>query len=58
MDQMGIDAMLAEAQSLFEQSYGEPRLRPHTILKQMVESGWLGKKTSKGFFNYEENNIK
>jgi 3-hydroxybutyryl-CoA dehydrogenase len=58
MDQMGIDATLDEAQSLFEQSYGEPRFRPHPILKQMVESGWLGKKTNKGFFNYEETNNK
>ena len=58
MDQIGLDAALAETQSLFEQSYGEPRLRPHPILKQMVESGWLGKKTNKGFFNYEETNGK
>jgi 3-hydroxybutyryl-CoA dehydrogenase len=58
MDQMGIDTTLDGMQSLFEQSYGEPRLRPHPILKQMVESGWLGKKTSKGFFNYEETNGK
>jgi 3-hydroxybutyryl-CoA dehydrogenase len=58
MDQMGIDVTLAEAQSLFEQLYGEPRLRPHPILKQMVESGWLGKKTNKGFFSYEETNGK
>ncbi len=58
MDQMGIDATLAEAQSLFEQSYYEPRLRPHPILKQMVETGWLGKKTNKGFFSYEETNNK
>ncbi len=58
MDQIGIDTAFAEAQSLFEQSNGEPRLRPHPILKQMVESGWLGKKTNKGFFNYEETNAK
>jgi 3-hydroxybutyryl-CoA dehydrogenase len=58
MDHTGIDEMLAETQSLYEQSFGEPRLRPHPILKQMVESGWLGKKTGKGFFSYEENNIK
>ena len=58
MDQMGIDVTLAEAQSLFEQLYGEPRLRPHPILNQMVESGWLGKKTNKGFFSYEETNGK
>jgi 3-hydroxybutyryl-CoA dehydrogenase len=58
MDQTGIDTTLDEMQSLYEQSYGEPRLRPHPILKQMVESGWLGKKTKKGFFNYEETNDK
>jgi 3-hydroxybutyryl-CoA dehydrogenase len=58
MDQMGIDAVLAETQSLFEQSYGEPRLRPHPILRQMVESGYLGKKSSKGFFSYEDTNDK
>jgi 3-hydroxybutyryl-CoA dehydrogenase len=58
MDQMGVDVTLSEAQSLYEQSYGEPRLRPHPILKQMVESGWLGKKTSRGFFSYEETNGK
>jgi 3-hydroxybutyryl-CoA dehydrogenase len=58
MDQMGIDVTLSEAQSLYEQSYGEPRLRPHSILRQMVESGWLGKKTSRGFFSYEETNGK
>ena len=58
MDQVGIDSTLAETQSLYEQSYGEPRLRPHPILKQMVESGWLGKKTGKGFFSYEETNGK
>ena len=58
MDQIGVDVTLSEAQSLYEQSYGEPRLRPHPILKQMVESGWLGKKTSRGFFSYEETNGK
>jgi 3-hydroxybutyryl-CoA dehydrogenase len=54
LDQMGIDSALAQTESLYDQSYGEPRLRPHLILKQMVESGLLGKKSAKGFFNYEE----
>jgi 3-hydroxybutyryl-CoA dehydrogenase len=54
IDQMGIDSALAEMQSLYERSYGEPRLRPHPILKQMAESGLLGKKSGKGFFNYED----
>ncbi len=54
LDQIGIDTALAETESLYNQSYGEQRLRPHPILKQMVESGLLGKKSSKGFYNYEE----
>ena len=54
LDQIGIDSVLVETESLYDQSYGEPRLRPHPILKQMVESGLLGKKSAKGFFNYEE----
>jgi 3-hydroxybutyryl-CoA dehydrogenase len=54
LDHMGIDSAHAESQSLFEQSNGESRLRPHPILKHMVESGLLGKKSNKGFFSYEE----
>ncbi len=54
MDETGIDTILAEIESLYNQSYGEPRLRPHPILKQMIESGLLGKKSARGFYNYEE----
>jgi 3-hydroxybutyryl-CoA dehydrogenase len=53
MDENGIDTSLAVTQSLYDQSNSEPRLRPNQILKQMVESGLLGKKTGKGFFSYE-----
>jgi 3-hydroxybutyryl-CoA dehydrogenase len=54
LDQMGIDSAIAVAQSMYDQSYGEPRLRPHPVLKQMMESGLLGKKSGKGFYEYEE----
>lgn len=54
LDQMGVDTFLATAESMYNRSYGEPRFRPHPILKQMVESGLLGKKSSKGFFSYGE----
>jgi 3-hydroxybutyryl-CoA dehydrogenase len=56
MDETGIDTSLAVTQSLYDQSNGESRLRPNQILKQMVESGLLGKKSGKGFFIYEEEN--
>lgn len=54
LDQIGIDSALAEMQSLYAQSNGEPRLRPHSILQKMVESGLCGKKSNKGFYSYEE----
>jgi 3-hydroxybutyryl-CoA dehydrogenase len=54
MDQMGIDTSLAVAQSLYDQSYHESRFRPHPMLRYMVESGLLGKKSGKGFFDYQE----
>jgi 3-hydroxybutyryl-CoA dehydrogenase len=54
LDQIGIDTALAETELLYNQSYGEPRLRPNPILRQMVESGLLGKKSMKGFYSYEE----
>jgi 3-hydroxybutyryl-CoA dehydrogenase len=58
LDQMGIDSALADMNSLYEQSYGEPRLRPHPILNKMVGSGLLGKKSGSGFFSYEDLNGK
>jgi 3-hydroxybutyryl-CoA dehydrogenase len=54
MDQAGLDTVLAQAQSLYDQSFGETRFRPHPNLKQMIDSGILGKKTGKGFYRYEE----
>lgn len=53
MDQTGIDTALITAQSLYDQSFGEARFRPHPILKQMAESGLVGIKSGKGFYNYE-----
>jgi 3-hydroxybutyryl-CoA dehydrogenase len=54
MDHIGIDVALGISLSLYEQSYNESRFRPHPMLKYMVEAGLLGKKSKKGFFEYEE----
>jgi 3-hydroxybutyryl-CoA dehydrogenase len=58
LDKIGIDSVLAEMNLLYEQSYGEARLRPHPILNKMADSGLLGKKSGKGFFSYDETNGK
>lgn len=52
MDLIGLDINLSVTQSVYDQYFGEPRYRPHPIQKRMVESGMLGKKTGRGFYNY------
>ena len=52
MDLIGIDTNLAAMQSLYEQTYGEPRYRPHPIQVQMVQQKALGQKTGRGFYTY------
>jgi 3-hydroxybutyryl-CoA dehydrogenase len=52
MDLIGIDINFAVARSFFEQSFGEPRWRPHPIQERMVSSGRLGRKTGRGFYDY------
>jgi 3-hydroxybutyryl-CoA dehydrogenase len=54
MDLIGIDINLSVTQSMYEQYFGEPRYRPHQIQKRMVESGLLGKKTKRGFYDYPD----
>ena len=52
MDLIGIDINFAVARSFFEQSFGEPRWRPHPIHARMVAAGRLGRKTKRGFYAY------
>lgn len=52
MDLIGIDVNLAVTQSIYEQTFGEPRYRPHIIQKNMVGAGLLGRKSGRGFYSY------
>jgi 3-hydroxybutyryl-CoA dehydrogenase len=52
MDLIGIDVNLAATQSVFEQTFGEPRYRPHPIQRRKVLQGRLGRKTGAGFYTY------
>jgi 3-hydroxybutyryl-CoA dehydrogenase len=53
MDLIGVDVNFAVARSFYEQSFGEPRWRPHPIQSRMVAAGRLGRKTGRGFYGYE-----
>ena len=51
-DLIGLDTVLHSLSVLYE-SYNDPKYRPCPLLRKMVDAGLLGKKSGKGFFNYE-----
>ena len=50
-DMIGLDVQLAVMNVLFE-GFKDPKYRPAPLLVEMVEAGYLGRKTGRGFFNY------
>lgn len=50
-DMVGIDVVLFTLESLYE-GFNDSKYRPCPLLKRMVESGNLGRKSGKGFYKY------
>ncbi len=50
-DFIGLDTCLAILRVL-QQGFGDPRYRPSPLLVKMVDAGWLGKKSGRGFYEY------
>jgi len=51
-DLIGLDTCLAIMQTLYD-GFNDSKYRPCPLLRKYVEAGWLGRKTGRGFYEYE-----
>lgn len=54
MDFIGHDVNYKVTETVFEEFFYDPRFKPSFTQKRMVEAGYLGKKSGKGFYDYGE----
>lgn len=52
-DFIGLDTVLYVLEVLYN-NFRDPKFRPCPLLIKMVEAGYLGKKSGKGFYNYKK----
>lgn len=50
-DLIGLDVVLAIMNVLYE-GFKDPKYRVSPLIQKYIEAGWLGRKTGKGFFDY------
>ena len=53
MDLTGLDVTQPASELIYSQFFQEPRYRPNLIMRARYEAGVLGRKTRKGFYEYD-----
>ncbi len=56
MDLIGHDVNYSVTESVFKSFYYDPRYMPSITQLKLVEAGWLGRKSGRGFYNYNDEN--
>ncbi len=54
MDLIGHDVNYTVTEAVWTQFYYDPRFRPNVTQKRLLEAGWLGNKTGRGFYDYHQ----
>jgi 3-hydroxybutyryl-CoA dehydrogenase len=52
-DLIGLDTVLSIGEVLHRE-FGDDKYRPPAILRNYVAAGWLGRKSGRGFYHYDE----
>lgn len=58
MDLIGHDVNFSVTQSVYNAYFGDPRFMPSVLQQEMVNAGFLGRKSGRGFYQYGENAVK
>jgi 3-hydroxybutyryl-CoA dehydrogenase len=53
MDLTGLDVTQPASELIYNQFFHEPRYRPNLIMRSRYEAGVLGRKTRRGFYDYD-----
>jgi 3-hydroxybutyryl-CoA dehydrogenase len=58
MDFIGNDVNYAVTRSVFEGMFYDPRYKPSTTQQRLVESGFLGRKSGRGYYDYRDGAVR
>lgn len=56
MDYIGHDVNYVVTETVFQSFFYDPRYKPSFSQKRLLEAGWLGRKSGRGFYNYAGEN--